>query len=128
MAKLYLAPWAWIEQEGGGYAWDRPGAIGRLDLRSYAACAQAGGTPQGFGLFYMEEPDAGLSKFELADSIDAKLTALQLEAIEKALKCGKLTKTAILDVLVELFSTHADPTQVDRPACPSPSPCTTTRC
>ena len=45
MAKLYLAPWAWIEQEGGGYAWDRPGAIGRLDLRSYAGCAQPGVTP-----------------------------------------------------------------------------------
>ena len=118
----YIGPWRWVDDPEMGEYWDAPpGTVGRIDLRPFAACAQAGGThPQNYGLFVTEKPLLDAKYTLLATDLDAALKPDILTAVQAKLKTAALKAKTVRELLVELLTTHADPDQIDRVACVVP--------
>ena len=118
----YIGPWVWRTDPEMGQYWDAPtGAIGRIDLRPYAACAQAGGShPQNYGFFATDKPLLDLKYLLLATDIDAAIKPDIIEGVATKLKTPALKAKTVRELLVELLTVAADPDQINRTSCLMP--------
>ena len=114
MANLYLGQWEWFTDDAGVAYWRAPGgnSIGVLDLRSLPQCAQAGGSPQGFGLFSYDSPQVNpLLRRNLGADIERETTLVERSAINTALGVT-VVETRLHSIIRELLlsSAHYDAT------------------
>lgn len=93
--------------------WRMPRAdigLGLLDLRSLPQCGSPGPAAQGYGLFVLSARDDTIGYY-LGDSLGSLVKAPLKSALKTALALGEdITASTPKDILVELLTSHADPT------------------
>lgn len=115
---MYLAHWEWREVYDGkdlvGAYWQCPGGdcLGVFDLRSIPQMAQAGGTPEGYGLFVYDHPISCLGCYTLGTSWDKVLTATDRTTLSIGLGLtSAITETRLSNIIaVDFLINNADPT------------------
>ena len=120
MPHNYLAEWQWNnETPERGPAW-RPWfpefKVGSIDLRPLAAQGEAGGPPQGVGIFAYDRPVSIPGSVSLGQDLNRPLSVAEKDTWKGTLGIAEpLEGNTLLDVLWTTLTDHADTTGRDRP-------------
>lgn len=109
----YLARWEWVTESGFSF-WQPPLAdqyVACLDFRSLPQQALFGGIPEGWGFFAYPNPVVIANSIDLGDGLAGNINNAKKNGLRNNLGLtGNVSATKLVDILWELYTTHADAT------------------
>jgi hypothetical protein len=109
---LCFARWVWNDEDPNDPYWEAPfHAIGALDLRSIPQMSQAGGKPEGWGLFSYDQPMESTGMHCLGGNLDTAMTPAQINTLAIILgkQMGDFKARNMRGLIKELLTEAGDP-------------------